>query len=410
MGEPLVAVSLVEASQQRSCRPMVSRHYGCALLQRVDNFYREPLLAIHISVIRSCDLENYGEMSRSFWAEACPRTHQYLGQARNAAWQREAQSDACLRTSRYHLRRSPIVPHPQLSYRLIPLLFGIALLSGCRPAPPTTATSASVAQKTFTIRGKILSVDATSVVLDGEAVPGFMEAMAMSYKLKDPTVVSELHPGDRITATVLADHTTEGYTNVRLDNIVVIAQARPDYVPAVQYHVPQAGDTVPDFKFLNQSDHTIHLDQFKGKVVLLTFIYTQCQLADFCPRMSHNFADIDKALAADPALYKQTHLLTISFDPTYDTPKVLRSYGGAYTGNYTKEQFLHWDFAAPPEKELPAVTQFFNVGVTPGDSKSLSHSLSTVLIGKDGKVLDWYPSNDWKAADVLAEIKKAAAA
>jgi protein SCO1/2 len=287
-------------------------------------------------------------------------------------------------------------------------LLCIALLAGCHQAPPSpTATAAS--QKTFTIRGKVVGTDATHVTLDGEDVPGFMEPMVMDYGLKDPSVVSELHPGDRITATVLADQSPEGYTNVRLDNIVVIAQARPDYKPPVQYHVPTLGDAVPDFHLLNQSDRIIHLGQYKGKVVLLTFVYTRCPLADFCPRMSRNFADIDKALAAEPALYNQTHLLSISFDPAYDTPKVLRSYGGAYTGRYTNEKFTHWDFAAPSAKDLSALTQFFNVGVTPGDSKTLTHSLSTVLIGKDGKIVDWYPTNDWKPADVLAAIKKSAA-
>jgi protein SCO1/2 len=289
------------------------------------------------------------------------------------------------------------------------LLAFLVLLPGCRQnTPPTVSKQASAAQ-TFTIRGRVVSTDATHVTLDGEDVPGFMEAMTMDYKLADPSVVSELHPGDRITAKVLANKIGDDYGDVRLDDIVVIAQARPDYKPPVSYHVPTAGDVVPDFKLLNQSDRTIHLDQFKGKIVLMTFIYTRCQLADFCPRMSHNFADIDKALAADPALYKQTHLISVSFDPTYDTPKVLRSYGGAYTGNYTNERFLHWDFAAPTEKELPAMTQFFNVGVTPGDSKSLTHSLSTVLIGKDGKIVDWYPTNEWKPEEILAAIKKSAA-
>ena len=289
------------------------------------------------------------------------------------------------------------------------ILAFLVLLPGCRQnTPPTVSKQASAAQ-TFTIRGRVVSTDATHVTLDGEDVPGFMEAMTMDYKLADPSVVSELHPGDRITAKVLANKVGDNYGDVRLDNIVVIAQARPDYKPPVSYHVPTAGDVVPDFKLLNQSDRTIHLNQFKGKIVLMTFIYTRCQLADFCPRMSRNFADIDKALAADPALYKQTHLISVSFDPTYDTPKVLRSYGGAYTGNYTNERFLHWDFAAPTEKELPAMTQFFNVGVTPGDSKSLTHSLSTVLIGKDGKIIDWYPTNEWKPEEIVAAIKKSAA-
>ncbi|WP_353071591.1 SCO family protein [Tunturiibacter gelidoferens] len=296
-----------------------------------------------------------------------------------------------------------------MSRKLLFLLTFLVLFAGCHQNTSSTASKPPSAENTFTIRGRVVSTDATHVTLDGEQVPGFMEAMTMEYKLADPSVVSELHPGDRITAKILADKEGDNYGNVRLEDIVVIAQARPDYMPPISYHVPTAGDIVPDFKLLNQSARTIHLDQFKGKVVLMTFIYTRCQLADFCPRMSHNFSDIDKALAADPALYKQTHLISVSFDPTYDTPKVLRSYGGAYTGNYTNEKFLHWDFAAPTEKELPAMTQFFNVGVTPGDNKSLTHSLSTVLIGKDGKIVDWYPTNEWKPEDVLVAIKKSAA-
>lgn len=284
-----------------------------------------------------------------------------------------------------------------------------ALLSGCRQSS-TPVRSSTAVQASFHIRGKVISTDAAHVTLDGEAVPGFMDAMAMPYKLKDPIVATELHPGDRITATIFADKDGENFTNVLLDNIVITSQARPDYKPAVQYHVPTAGDAVPDFHLLNQSSRTIHLAQFQGKVLLLTFIYTRCPLADFCPRMSRNFAEVDQSLAADPALYKQTHLLSISFDPAYDTPKVLRSYGGAYTGQYTKEKFLHWDFAAPTEKELPAITQYFDVGVTPGDNKTLVHSLSTVLIGKDGKVIAWYPDNDWKPADIVAQIKQAAGA
>lgn len=297
-----------------------------------------------------------------------------------------------------------------MSKKALLAVFFVLLLAGCRRSSTPAASSPATAQASFHIRGKVISTDASHVTLDGEAVPGFMDAMTMPYKLKDPITATELHPGDRITATILADKDGDDFTNVRLDDIVIISQARPDYMPAVQYHVPKAGDVVPDFTLLNQSDHTIHLSQFKGKVLLLTFIYTRCPLADFCVRMSHNFAEVDKSLAGDPALYKQTHLLSISFDPRYDTPKVLRSYGGAYTGQYTNEKFLHWDFAAPSEKELPAITQYFDVGVTPGDGKTLTHSLSTVLIGKDGKVIAWYPSNEWKPADIVAQMKKAAAA
>ena len=93
-----------------------------------------------------------------------------------------------------------------------------------------------------------------------------MGAMTMSYKLKDPSIASELHPGDRITADLLVTSTSDGLEDIQLDKIVVIAQARPDYKPAVQYHVPQPGDAVPDFKLLNQDNRAIHLSQFQGTV------------------------------------------------------------------------------------------------------------------------------------------------
>jgi len=282
-------------------------------------------------------------------------------------------------------------------------------LTGCNHKPsPATSTST----KQYPIRGTVVRVDAQDgeITLNHEAIPGLMEAMTMQYPVTDHSALSELHPGDKIVATMLADPSPQGPVNLRLSEIVIIAQAKPDYVQAVQYHVPTPGDEVPDFTLLNQSDKTISLKQYRGKVLLMTFIYTRCPLADYCPRMSRNFAQIDQQLAADPKLYKGTHLLSVSFDPTYDTPKVLKSYGGAYTGKYSKETFGHWEFAAPSEKELPKMEQFFDVGVTPGQQGTLQHSLATVVIGKNGKVIAFYPTKDWSVATVLAQVKQAAAA
>ena len=157
------------------------------------------------------------------------------------------------------------------------------------------------------------------------------------------------------------------------------------------FRSPAPGDAVPDFTLRNQDGRLVRLGQFRGKVLLVTFIYTRCPFADFCPKMSSNFAEIDKGLAADKSFYGRTHLLSVSFDPEYDTPKVLRSYGGAHTGRFTDEDFAHWDFAAPSVAELTQVEQWFDVGVTGTsiDPGSIQHSLSTVLIGKDGKVIAW---------------------
>jgi protein SCO1/2 len=263
----------------------------------------------------------------------------------------------------------------------------------------------------YPVRGVVVATNASAgeIDLNAEAIPGFMEAMTMSYKLADPTVMSELHKGDKITATLLCDGDASGCASMKLTDIVVVGQAKPDYKPAMEYHTPTAGDAVPNFVLLNQSGKKIGLGQFKGKVLVMTFVYTRCPLADYCPRMSRNFAAIDKDLSADKALYAKTHLLTVSFDPAYDTPKVLKSYGEAYTGKFTEETFWHWDFAAPELAEMTKMEEWFSLGVTPGDDGMLQHSLSTLVIGKDGKVVAFYPTNDWVVGDVETQIRKAVA-
>lgn len=279
----------------------------------------------------------------------------------------------------------------------------IIFMAGCRSGASAGQTQPAPGGKQYHVRGQVVASDAKTgeVTLDAEAIPGFMPAMTMPYALAQPNIATELHPGDTITAVL----TVKPGASV-LDQIVVVDQAKPDYKPAVTYNDLEPGEPIPDFRFLNQSDRIVHLGQWRGKVLLLTFIYTRCPLPNFCVRMSRNFAEIDKELQKDPQLYAKTHLLSVSFDPAYDTPKVLRSYGGAYTGRYTQETFKHWDFAAPPEKELKQVLQFFDVGVTPEGKATLTHSLSTVVIAPDGKLYKWYPDNNWQVGQVMADIRQ----
>ena len=294
---------------------------------------------------------------------------------------------------------------------LVASLLAVVVLAGCHTSPkPDSSSAAGSSFKTYKLRGKVVSTNAATgeVTLDHEAIPGFMEAMTMPYKLKDAGVLSELHPGDVITADILVSQTPDA--DILLDHIVVVAQGRPDYKPKVSYHVPAPGDTVPDFKLRNQDGRAIHLDQFRGKDLLITFIYTRCPLPNFCPRVTHYFAGIDRQLAATPALYQKTHLLCVSFDPENDTPERLRAYGATYIGSDAKDAFAHWDFAVPEKPVLEKMAQYFDVGITRAADNSITHTLSTTLIGPDGKVRRFYPGNEWTVEQVLADVKQTAGA
>jgi protein SCO1 len=290
------------------------------------------------------------------------------------------------------------------------ILLALVALAGCRSGQTAASHSSSPADfKVYKLRGKVVATDAGKgeVTLNHEAIPGFMDAMTMPYKLKDANTLSELHPGDVLTADLLVSQ--DPNADALLDHIVIVGQAKPDYRPQVTYHVPAPGDAVPDFKLRNQDGHAIHLGQFRGKALLVTFIYTRCPLPDFCPRVTRNFAVIESQLAADPALLKKTQLVCVSFDPEHDTPERLRAYGAMYIGSNAKDAFAYWDFAVPQKAVLGEMARYFDVGFTNAADGTITHSLSTTLIGTDGKVIRFYPGNDWTPEQVLADVKQAAA-
>ena len=286
-------------------------------------------------------------------------------------------------------------------------LLALIVLAGCHSVhKPPAPSSANTNYKVYHLRGKVVSTDATrgEVTLNHEAIPGLMEAMTMPYKLKDASILGELHPGDVITADVLVSPDPDA--DYLLNHIVVVAQAKPDTKPGVSYHVPTPGDAVPDFKLHNQDGRPIHLGQFKGKSLVVTFIYTRCPSPEFCPRVTRNFAALEKQLAANPALVAKSHLLSISFDPEHDTPERLRAYGVSYIGSGAKSAFAHWELAVPEKSVLFEMAKFFDLGITNEVDSTITHTLSTTLIGPDGKVAHFYPGNEWTSEQVLVDLKQ----
>ena len=228
------------------------------------------------------------------------------------------------------------------------------------------------------------------VTLNHEAIPGFMDAMTMPYKLKDPSILSELHPGDTITADVLVSQNPDA--DVLLDHIVVVAQGKPDYKPAVFYHVPAPGDAVPDFKLRNQDGR---------QSISISFAARRCCSLLFtrvarCPTSARWLRVTSPSSIGNwPPIPRSTPkriCFASAFDPEHDTPARLRAYGAEYIGSDEKNAFAHWDFAVPTKPELLEMAKYFDVGITHGADDSITHTLSTTLIGPNGKVISFIPA------------------
>ncbi len=279
-------------------------------------------------------------------------------------------------------------------------LIALIALSACRPQRSAT-------EKRYELAGKVVAVekDKQMVTVAHEDIKELMPAMTMEFSVPARWVYEvPLVPGDHITATLVVDGLKQW-----LEDVVITKESSESTSPGGTARVEaKPGEEVPDYRLVNQDGKAIRIKNYRGKALLLTFIFTRCQMLDQCTLMSGNFETIDRELQKQPELRAKTHLLSISFDPEYDTPKVLRSYGGAYTGNYTDETFEHWEFASGTPDEVKGIAQFFGLRYNKDSEtgqEQIIHSLRTALIGPDGKIAKVYRGNEWKPEEVLQDIK-----
>ncbi|MGB8510528.1 MAG: SCO family protein [Pyrinomonadaceae bacterium] len=254
----------------------------------------------------------------------------------------------------------------------------------------------------FQLKGKVVSVDRVhaQVLIDHEEIVGLMPAMAMPFTLKDEDALRTIESGDQIQATLVI---TDAGTWIE-NPIITKAIGGVNPTTSATSTEPQAGAEIPDASLVNQDGNPFRLSHYRGQTLLITFIYTRCPLPDYCTLMSNNFADINRELQNDKPLAKRTHLLSVTLDPAYDTPKVLRSYGAAHTEKYGDEKFDTWEFATGDAEEIKRLAQFFGLSYVT-ENNQIVHSLRTAIITPDGRLFKIYHGNEWKPEEVLRDLK-----
>jgi protein SCO1 len=267
---------------------------------------------------------------------------------------------------------------------MVCLAIGLAS-SGCAKKP---------AGKRYELQGRVVAVDSGSreITVAHEDVAGLMPGMTMPFQVArgEDWIFGKIAPGDHIHATlVISDH-------AELQDISFTKTSDTESDGTSKLRIPQPGDAVPDFTFVNQSGKTVHLSQFRGKPLLLTFVYTRCPVPDYCLLMSNNFGEVLRHLQGTPA-FDKAQLLSISIDPAYDRPPVLREYGKRYVGSLDPS-FLHWEFVTGTPQEIRRAADFFGLSYNQ-DQGQIVHTLRTVLVGAQGKIVKVYPGNQWKPAE-----------
>ena len=279
------------------------------------------------------------------------------------------------------------------SYAIILALTFVFAFAGCKSKPKQP-------ERRFPIEGTVISIDKPQhqVTLKHKDIPGFMKAMTMPFKVRDQWALDILEPGDYINATLVVNDEGE------LEGISINKDRRnADASSTSPVRIPSPGEAVPDFHFVDQNGRKTSISRFRGRPLLLTFVYTRCPLPDFCIRMSNNFVEVAKTLKQqNPAAYAKLQMLSVSIDPEYDKPAVLKQYAMNYMAN-TDPKLQHWTLVSGTPDETRKAAQFFGLSYTKDDLQ-IVHDLRTAIIGPDGKLVELYEGNNWKPADVAAKM------
>ena len=282
--------------------------------------------------------------------------------------------------------------------RTIIALAAVSLAAACNRQPDAP---------TYQLTGQILVVkpETKEVLVKHEDIPGFMPAMTMPYTVKDPEVLKQRVAGDLITATLhVAPEGPFLSAVTKTGSAPLPEDARTSIPAAANVHLLQSGDAVPATTLTDQDGRALALTDFKGSALAVTFIYTRCPLAQFCPLIDKRFAEVQALVAADPALAGRVRLVSISFDPKFDRAEMLRAHAKKLDADPDV-----WRFATAAEAIVDRLAAEFGVNVIREKDGTITHNLRTAIIDPAGRVTSIVDNNAWTASELVTGLKNALA-
>ena len=250
------------------------------------------------------------------------------------------------------------------------------------------------------VRG--FSPDRSTIEIQHENIPGFMPSMTMPFVARDPKQIADLKTGDAISFRMKItkkDFWIENVKKVQREEVEVAEPKQTSSVSTGRDVRLKEGDEMPAFSLTNQNGERVSIDTFRGQPFVLTFVFTRCPVPNFCPRMSNNFEELQAAIKGGTGTLATTRLLSITLDPSYDTPKILSDYAA-----FHHSDSKIWTFATGDDKEIDSLTRAFSV-YRQNEGGTISHGLATALINRDGRIARIWRGNAWTAAEVTQAVQ-----
>ncbi len=253
-----------------------------------------------------------------------------------------------------------------------------------------------------------LSEERGTALVDHEEIPGYMPRMTMEFHV-NPGDLRILREGLKIRGKMY--EAGDGFyleeiwpLDPAAERIVETAgQAlRQDTVTRGGTPYREVGENLPNFALYDQDGKVVQASQLRGRQVVMNFIFTRCPDAKMCPATVMKMMQL-QAMAREAGV-ADLELVSITLDPEYDTPGVLRDYADARGIDTTNYRFL-----TGPERAIKDMLAQLGVLVFE-NGPLIQHTLATVLIDGKGKMVHRFDGSAWSAEDFASRLRKTEAA
>jgi protein SCO1/2 len=248
-----------------------------------------------------------------------------------------------------------------------------------------------------------LRPNVNSVIIHHDAITNYMAEMTMPFKVKQAAQLAGLSPGNRISFRLLV---TDDESWIDQITILETGTGVPPEPASRSLQKTSAKAVHPLMRacFTNQLGQAVTLNDFHGQALAITFFFTRCPIPEYCPRLSRNFAEASQKLIAMDNAPTNWHFLSVTFDPNFDTPAVLETYGRSY--HYDPH---HWSFLTGAAGQLAELARQSGVDYKP-EAGFFNHNFRTLIIDAAGHMQMAFPVSGDLSDAIVREMLKAAVA
>ena len=268
----------------------------------------------------------------------------------------------------------------------------------------------SQTNRSYSAQGVVekIAPDLSKITIHHQTISNYMMEMTMDFNVRNTNELSGITAKDEITFTLVVTDDDEwvekihriGRSNGGSKDAMSMAMKSPIEMDRTEL---KAGDMLPDYMLTAEDGRLIRVSDFRGKAVAFTFFFTRCPLPDYCPRMNTDFAQARSLLLKDASAPTNWQIISISFDPEFDTPKVLSRYARAYRGDDPSR----WIFATGTTNALADAALHLDLMVM-RQGGSITHNLRTVVLDTEGRIYRQFDGNEWTPQQLADAINQAA--